>query len=66
LLVTRKESGIEENADKTTYMVVSPDQYAGRCHNLKLDNNSFERVEEFKYLGTTVINLNSTEEERAD
>jgi len=38
-------------ADKTKYMVKSRDQNAGRSHNIKTDNNSFERVEQFKYLG---------------
>jgi len=45
--------GLEVNADKTQYMVVSPLQDAGRSHSIKTDNSSFERVEEFKYLGTT-------------
>jgi hypothetical protein len=35
-------------------MVVSRDQNAGRNHSIKIDNSSFERVEEFKYLGTTL------------
>jgi hypothetical protein len=30
---------------------------------MKIDNNSFERVEEFKYLGTTLTNHNSIQEE---
>jgi len=30
---------------------------------MKIDNGSFERVEEFKYLGITVTNQNSIEEE---
>ena len=37
-------------------MVMSRDQNAGRSHNTKTDDNSFERVEEFKYLGTTLAN----------
>jgi len=44
---------LEVNADKTKYMVKSPDQGAGRSHIIKTDSNSFGRVEEFKYLGTT-------------
>jgi L-lysine 2,3-aminomutase len=32
---------------------------AGRNHNMKIDNSSIERVEEFKYLGTTLTNQNS-------
>jgi hypothetical protein len=30
---------------------------------VKIDNSSIERVEEFKYLGTTVTNTNSIQEE---
>jgi len=50
LIVASKESGLEVNADKTKYMVMSRDQNAGRSHSMKTDNSSFERVEEFKYL----------------
>jgi hypothetical protein len=39
------------NADKTKYVVMSRDQNAGRSHNIKLDNSSFERKNQFKYLG---------------
>jgi len=49
-----KEIGLELNADKTEYMVMSRDPSAGRSHSLKIDDNSFERVEEFKYLGTAL------------
>jgi len=51
------------NADKTKYMVLSRDQNAGQGHSIKIDNSSFERVEDFKYLGTTLTNQNSTQEE---
>jgi hypothetical protein len=30
---------------------------------MKIDNSSFERVEEFKYLGTTLTNQNFVHEE---
>jgi len=48
---------------KTKYMVMSRDQNAGRTHSMKTDNSSFERVDEFKYLGTTITNQNSIQEE---
>jgi hypothetical protein len=41
------------NADRTKYTARSRDLNAGRSHGMKADNSSFERVEEFKYLGTT-------------
>jgi hypothetical protein len=46
LVVASKKSGLEINADKTKYMVMFRDQNAGRSHKIKIDNNSFERVEQ--------------------
>ena len=43
-------------------MVMSRDQNAGKCHNMKIDNSFFEGMEEFKYLGTTLTNQNSIQE----
>ena len=56
-------SSIQYYAHKTKYMTVSRDQNAGRIHSMKIDNNSIERVEEFRYLGTTLTNQNSIQEE---
>ena len=58
-----KEIGLEVNTDETKYMVMSRDQNAGRSRSMKTDNSSFERVEELKYLGTTLTNQNSIQEE---
>jgi len=44
-------------------MVMSRHKNAGRGHNIKIDNSSFEIVEEFKYFGTTLTNQNSIQEE---
>ena len=63
VLVGSKEIGLELNADKTKYMVMPRDQNSGRSHNIKIENSSFEKVEEFKYLGTTLTNQNSIQEE---
>ena len=41
------------------YMVMSRDQNAGRNHSMRIDNSTFDRVEEFKYFGTTLTNQNS-------
>jgi hypothetical protein len=59
LVVATKETGLEVNADKTKYMIMSRDQNAGRSHNMKTDNSSIKRVEEFGCLGTTLTNKNS-------
>jgi len=42
---------------------MSQDQDAGSRHNVEIDNISFERMEEFKYLGTTLTDQNSIQEE---
>jgi len=44
-------------------MVMSRDQNAGRIDSVRMDNSTFESVEEFKYLGTTFTNQNSIPEE---
>jgi len=62
-IVANKEIGLEVYADKAKYMVMSWDQNAGQSHSMKTDNSSFERVEQFKYLGTTLTNQNSIQEE---
>jgi hypothetical protein len=63
LLFATKEIGIEVNADKTKYMVMSRDRNAGRDNSVKFDNSSIERVEEFKYLGTVLTDQNSIQKE---
>jgi hypothetical protein len=59
--VASKGIGLEVNADKIKYMVMSRDQNAWRSLNMKTES-SFERVEEYKYLGTTLKNQNSIQE----
>jgi hypothetical protein len=49
--------------DKTKYIIMSRDQNVGRIHSIKMDNSPFGRVEEFKYLGTTLTDQNSIQEE---
>jgi hypothetical protein len=63
LVVATKKTGLEVNADRTKYMVMARDKYVGRSHNMKIGNSSIERVEEFKYLGTTLTNQNSIQVE---
>ena len=63
MLVGGKEIGLEVNADKTKYAVMSRDQKAGRSHNIMTANSSSEMVEGLKYFGTTATNQNSIQEE---
>ena len=44
-------------------MVMSRDRNSGRGHGVKIDNSSIERMEELKYLGTTLTDQNSIQEE---
>jgi len=46
-------------ADRTKYMAMTRDQKAGQSHSIKIDNSSFERMEEFRYLVTTLTNQTS-------
>jgi len=63
LVAATREIGLEISADKTKYMVMSRDQNAGRNHSVRFNNSTFERVKEFKYLGTTLTHQNFIPEE---
>jgi len=63
LVAAARETGLEVSADKTKYMVMSGDRNAARIHSVRMINNTFERVEEFKYLGRNVTNQNAIQEE---
>jgi hypothetical protein len=44
-------------------MGMSRDQNVGSSHNIEIDNSSFERVEQFKYLGTNLTGQHFVQEE---
>jgi len=49
LVAAPREIGLEINADKKTKcIVISRDQNAGRIHIVRIDNSTFDRVEDFK------------------
>ena len=56
LLVDGLEIGLEVNADKTNYMVMSRNQNARRSHNKQTDNRSCEKVEELQCLRIILTN----------
>ena len=63
LVVDTKENGLEVNANKNKCMAISRDQDTRRSHSIKTDDSSFDMVEEFIYLGTTITNEISIQEE---
>jgi hypothetical protein len=44
-------------------MVMSQDHNTGWSHSIEIDSSLFEMVAQFKYLGTTLTNDNSIQEE---
>ena len=63
LVAAAREFGLEVSADKTKYMVMSRDQNAGQKQSVRMNNSTFERLEEFKYLAKNLTNQNSIQEE---
>jgi hypothetical protein len=61
--VASKEIGLEVNADKTKCLVMSRDQTAGQSHNVYIEHICSESVEDLKYLGTTLSNQKSVQED---
>jgi hypothetical protein len=53
-----KEVSPEINVEKTKYILLSRQQNVGQHRDIKIANRSFEKVSQFKYLGTTVTNHN--------
>jgi hypothetical protein len=63
LLDARKEVRLEVNLEKTKYMLMSRCQNIEQKHSIKIADRSFEDVEKFKYLGTTLTDQNCMQEE---
>jgi hypothetical protein len=58
LIDALEEVGLEVNAEKTKYMLLSGHQNAGKNHDIKIGSGSFANVIQFKYMGVTVTNQN--------
>jgi len=57
------ETVLEVKAEKIKYMFMSQDQNAGTSHSINTDNKSFKMMEQFKYLGTNLMNQNTIQED---
>jgi hypothetical protein len=58
-----KKVRLEENADKSKYILLSRQQNAGQNQDIKIRNRWFENVAQFRYFGTTITNQNLIQEE---
>jgi hypothetical protein len=58
LLEAGRNIGLEINVEKTKYMIMSRHQKSEQNQNVRIANESFEKVAKFKYLGTTLTNQN--------
>jgi sorting nexin-29 len=63
LLGASRDIGLEINAEKTNYMIMSCHLNSGQNQNIRIANESFEKVTEFKYLGTTLTNQSDIHDE---
>jgi hypothetical protein len=56
LLEASKDIGLEVNAEKTKYMIISCYPNSGQNQNIRIANESFENVTKFKYSVMTLTN----------
>jgi hypothetical protein len=63
LLEGSRNTDLEINAEKSKYMIMSLHPNSGQNQNIRITNESFEKVEKFKYLGTTLTNQNDIHDE---
>jgi hypothetical protein len=56
LLEASRDIGLEINAEKPKYMIMSRYPNSGQNQNIRIANESFEKMAKFKYLGTTLTN----------
>jgi hypothetical protein len=63
LLEPSMEVRLKIDAEKTKYMIRSRHPNSGQNQNARTANESFANVEKFRYLGTTLTNLNDIHDE---
>jgi hypothetical protein len=62
LLQASRDIGLEINAERTKYMIMSCHLKSGQNQNIRIANESFENVAKFKYLGMMLTNQNDIHE----
>jgi site-specific DNA-adenine methylase len=63
LLETSRDVGLEMNAKKTLYTIMSRHSNSGQNQKTRAVNESFESVAKFRYLGMTLTNQNYIHDE---
>jgi hypothetical protein len=63
LLEASRDIGLEINAEKTKYIIMSRHPNSGQNQNIRIANESLENVAKFKYLGSTLTNQNDIHDE---
>jgi hypothetical protein len=63
LLEAIRDIGLEINAEKMKYMIMSHHLNSGQNQNIRIANELFKHVAKFKYLGVTLTNKNDIHDE---
>jgi hypothetical protein len=63
LLEAIRDIGLEINAEKTKYMIMSRYPNSGQNQNIRIANESFENAATFKFLRMTLKNQNDIYDE---
>jgi hypothetical protein len=65
-LEASRDIGLEINAEKTKCMTMSRYPNSGQNQNIRIANESFEKMAKFKYLGMTQIRMTFMMKSRVD
>jgi hypothetical protein len=66
LLEASRDIGLEINAEKTKYIIISRHPNSGQNQNIRTANELFENMAKFKYLGMTQMRMAFMMKSRVD